>query len=157
MTIKVNYIFFFLPDGGDKDAIDLLQMRIEEQWRRGNIIDPNRGGGVGEEYQGIGGQLVASSGGEGGEGTGNLCGGLAKAKEAGGTRPVSKRGLGYYGEKLDRKVKRTCGERDVVIKTIYDDPDERNSNPYLTQSPHVLTYRDSIEFVPSKDSKKLKR
>ena len=157
MTIKVNYIFFFLPDGGDKDAIDLLQMRIEEQWRRGNIIDPNRVGGFERHTRGFGGHLMRHQGWKEGQGLGNSCVGLAKPIEAEGHSPVSKRGLGYYGEKLDRKVKRTCGERDVVIKTIYDDPDERNSNPYLTQSPHVLTYRDSIEFVPSKDSKKLKR
>ena len=154
MLIKIELCVHLLSaDGGDKDARDLLQMRIEDQWSRGNIIDPNRVGGFEKHTKGFGGRVMRHQGWREGQGLGSWQVGLAEPIQADGQKPTSKRGFGYYGEKLDRTVKRARAERDVVIKTIFDKPDERNTDPYSTQGPHVLTYRDSIEFVPSRHTK----
>ena len=53
---KQNIIL--LVGGGDKDSRDLLQMRIEKQWRKGNDIDLNQIGGFEKHTKGFGGQMM---------------------------------------------------------------------------------------------------
>ena len=132
-------------------------MRTEEQWRRGNEVDLNRIGGFEKFTKGFGGRLMRQQGWKEGKGLGASQVGRAEPVSADGQAPHSKRGLGYFGEKLERnvQVKRPRADREVKISTIYDEPDERGVNLFQSQGPHVLTYRDNVEFVPASKQRKV--
>lgn len=53
----------------------------------------------------------------------------------------------YHGEKLIRNQPRTA-ERDVVIATVYDKPEDiQKKEPLLRRHDHyTISYRDSVHF-----------
>ena len=130
-------------------------MRVEEQWRQGNEVDPNRIGGFEKFTKGFGSRLMRQQGWQEGRGLGTSQVGIAEPVSAEGQMPYSKRGLGYFGEKLERNVhiKRPRADREVMISTVYDEPDERGTNLFQSQGPYILTYRDNVQFVPAKETK----
>ncbi|EDO41134.1 predicted protein [Nematostella vectensis] len=140
--------------GGDKDAKDLLQMRLEKQWRSGKDIDLNQVGDFERFTRGIGGSVMRRQGWSQGQSLGSSQPGITEPVPADGQKPSSKRGLGYYGEKLNRHVKRTRATRDVVIATVFDNPEERSTELYESTGPHAVKYRDSVSFVPASSSSK---
>ena len=137
-------------DGGDKDSLDLLQMRIEKQWRKGNDIDLNKIGGFEKYTRGFGGQLMRKQGWKEGGSLGLSQVGITEPVVAEGQLPKSKKGLGYYGEKLQRQVKRPRAERNVIISTIYDEPDNNEENVFESWGPDKLKYVNNVDFVPGK-------
>ncbi|XP_048582833.1 uncharacterized protein LOC5512880 [Nematostella vectensis] len=140
--------------GGDKDAKDLLQKRLEKQWRSGKDIDLNQVGDFERFTRGIGGSVMRRQGWSQGQSLGSSQPGITEPVPADGQKPSSKRGLGYYGEKLNRHVKRTRATRDVVIATVFDNPEERSTELYESTGPHAVKYRDSVSFVPASSSSK---
>lgn len=137
-------------DGGDKDSRDLLQMRTEKQWRKGNDIDLNKIGGFEKYTRGFGGQLMRKQGWKEGGSLGLSQVGITEPVVAEGQLPKSKKGLGYYGEKLQRQVKRPRAERNVIISTIYDEPDNNEENVFESWGPDKLKYVNNVDFVPGK-------
>lgn len=65
----------------------------------------------------------------------------------------------YHGEKLVRNVvnpKVKQGQRQVVISTVYDKPDQRDLTEPLLRSrePDSMKWRDEVKFVRSSVTKK---
>lgn len=147
MLIK---IFLSHLDGGDKDSRDLLQMRVEKQWRKGNDIDLNKIGGFEKHTRGFGGQLMRKQGWKEGGSLGSSQEGITEPVVAEGQLPKCKRGLGYYGEKLQRHVKRPKAERNVIISTIFDEPDNNEENVFESWGPDKLKYVNNVDFVRGK-------
>lgn len=137
------------PDGGDKDSRDLLQMRIEKQWRKGNDIDLNKIGGFEKYTRGFGGQLMRKQGWKEGGSLGLSQEGITEPVVAEGQLPKSKKGLGYHGEKLQRHVKWPKAQRNV-ISTIYDEPDNNEENVFESWGPNKLKYVNNVDFVRGK-------
>ena len=144
-------------DGGDKDSRDLLQMRLEEQWRKGNDIALNKIGGFEKHTRGFGSQLMRKQGWKEGGSLGSSQVGIKEPVVAEGQFPKCKRGLGYYGEKLQRHVKRPRAEKDVIIATIYDEPDSQEDNLFESWGPNKLKYVNSVDFVRGKPYQDVKR
>lgn len=135
------------PDGGDKDSRDLLQMRMEEQWRKGRDIVLNKVGGFEKHTKGFGSQVMKKHGWKEGNSLGSSQVGIKEPVVADGQFPKCKRGLGYYGEKLERHVKRPRAERDVIISTVYDEPDSQEENVFQSPGPDKLKYICGVNFV----------
>ncbi|CAH1244399.1 GPATCH3 [Branchiostoma lanceolatum] len=173
----VDMSVYYDPDGGDKDARDYLQMRLEQRLRAGldgketEDVAPRKkkltrkqrkeqrdqGGKIGQfekHTKGLGRKIMERQGWRDGEGLGSWKKGPADALENEGQGPRDKRGFGFYGEKLDRqaggnKFKRRRVEKDVVISTVYDKPYQLDNAETLTRQagPHTLKYRTSVPFV----------
>ena len=127
--------------GGDKDSKDLLQMRLEKQWKKGKDIVLNQIGGFEKHTKGFGGQIMRKQGWEEGGSLGSSQKGIKEPVVAEGQFPKCKRGLGYYGEKLQRHVKRPKAERDVIISTVYDEPDSSEEKLFESWGPSVVVKR----------------
>lgn len=123
-------------------------MRLEEQWRKGNDIALNKIGGFEKHTRGFGSQLMRRQGWKEGGSLGSSQEGIKEPVVAEGQMPKCKRGLGYYGEKLQRHVKRSRAER--IISTIYDEPDSKEVNLFESWGPSKLKYVDNVEFVRGK-------
>lgn len=135
------------PDGGDKDARDLLQMRLESQWRKGRDIVLNKIGGFEKHTRGFGSQVMKKHGWEEGSSLGSSQVGIKEPVLADGQFPKCKRGLGYYGEKLERHVKRPRAERDVIISTVYDKLEGQEDPLFQSPGPDKLKYIRGVNFV----------
>ena len=136
--------------GGDKDSKDLLQMRLEKQWKKGKDIDLNQIGDFEKHTKGFGGQIMRKQGWEEGGSLGSSQKGIKEPVVAEGQFPKCKRGLGYYGEKLQRHVKRPKAERDVIISTVYDEPDSSEEKLFESWGPGKLKYLNNVDFVQGK-------
>ena len=79
-----------------------------------------------------------------GKGLGRHSEGISAPLEADGQLARSKRGLGYYGEKLDRLQgrKKMKGESGTFISTVYDYKDSGDSVLRL-RGPNALKYRQN--------------
>lgn len=122
-------------------------MRLEEQWRKGNDITLNKVGGFEKHTRGFGSQLMRKQGWTEGGSLGSSQVGIKEPVVAEGQVPKCKRGLGYYGEKLQRHVKRPRAERNVIISTVYDEPDSQGVNLFESWRPYKLKYVSNVEFV----------
>eukprot|EP00058_Branchiostoma_floridae_P017995 XP_002603484.1 hypothetical protein BRAFLDRAFT_220106 [Branchiostoma floridae] len=152
----VDMSVYYDPDGGDKDARDYLQMRLEQRLRAGmDGEDREQEGKIGQferHTKGLGRKIMERQGWRDGEGLGSWKKGPADALGNEGQGPWDKRGFGFFGEKLDRQVggnKRRRVEKDVVISTMYDEPYQLDNAETLTRQagPHTLKYRTSVPFV----------
>ena len=143
----------YLLGGGDVDAKALLQLRLEEQWRKGQDIhvDPNRVGSFEKHTRGMAGRVMRKQGWKEGQSLGCSQVGITEPIASDGQKPTSKRGLGYYGEKLIRYPKRARPTREAVISTVYDEKEDKNADIFQSKGPHAIKYRDNIEFVPQKE------
>lgn len=148
-TVQVK-IFSLHTDGGDKDSRDLLRMRLEGQWKKGNDITLNKIGGFEKYTRGFGGRLMRKLGWKEGGSLGSSQLGVTEPVVADGQLPKCKRGLGYYGEKLERHVKRPKAERNVIISTIYDEPDREEVNLFESWGPDKLKYVSNVDFIRGK-------
>lgn len=119
-------------------------MRLEEQWRKGNDITLNKVGGFEKHTRGFGSQLMRKQGWTEGGSLGSSQVGIKEPVVAEGQVPKCKRGLGYYGEKLQRHVKRPRAERNVIISTVYDEPDSQGVNLFESWRPYKLKDRKSV-------------
>jgi hypothetical protein len=137
---------------GDMDARALLQLRLEEQWRQGKDIDINRVGSFEKYTRGIGGHVMRKQGWKDGQSLGSSQVGITEPISSNGQKPRSKRGLGYYGEKLNRFPKRVRPTREVVISTVFDKKEERSAELFQSEGPFTIKYRDNVEFVPEKET-----
>ena len=122
-------------------------MRLEEQWRKGNDITLNKFGGFEKHTRGFGSQLMRKQGWTEGGSLGSSQVGIKEPVVAEGQMPKCKRGLGYYGEKLQRHVKRPRAERNVIISTVYDEPDSQEVNLFESWRPDKLKYVSNVEVV----------
>ncbi|XP_035693575.1 G patch domain-containing protein 3-like [Branchiostoma floridae] len=167
----VDMSVYYDPDGGDKDARDYLQMRLEQRLRAGldgedvtttkkdkrrqRKEQKDQEGKIGQfekHTKGLGRKIMERQGWRDGEGLGSWKKGPADALGNEGQGPWDKRGFGFYGEKLDRQAggnKRRRVEKDVVISTVYDEPHQLDNAETLTRQagPHTLKYRTSVPFV----------
>ncbi|XP_070542867.1 G patch domain-containing protein 3-like [Ptychodera flava] len=146
----VDMSIYYEPDGGDKDARDLMEMRLH-QFRRGEGEDSRNFDKIGqfESYtKGIGRKVLEKQGWTDGEGLGSSVKGQAEALTNEGQNPRQRTGLGYYGEKLNRNVKKRKTERGIIT-TVYDKPDEPGPGEplYRSQNPWTLKYRPEIQFL----------
>ncbi|NXG44293.1 GPTC3 protein, partial [Psilopogon haemacephalus] len=150
----VDMSIYYDRDGGDKDARDSVRMRLEQR-RRSGLEDASAPGqqiGSFERYtKGFGRKLLEQQGWTEGLGLGSSNSGMAEALDNEGQNPRCKRGLGYHGEKLPTfiRVKRRREEAPILISTIYDDPDPKDSGDQLLrrQPPSAMKYRQSLPFV----------
>ncbi|KAK3752733.1 hypothetical protein QZH41_018704 [Actinostola sp. cb2023] len=138
---------------GDLDAKTLLQLRVEREWKRGQNIDLNRVGSFEKHTRGFGGKLMRKHGWTEGQSLGSSQVGITEPIPSDGQKPSSKRGLGFYGEKLNRFVKRPRPMREAVISTIYDKKEDRNVGLFQSEGPYNIKYRDKVDFVPGTASK----
>lgn len=134
------------------DAKALLQLRLEEQWRKGKDIDLNKVGSFEKHTRGIAGRVMRKQGWKEGQSLGSSQVGITEPISSDGQKPSSKRGLGYYGEKLKRYPKRARPTREAVISTVYDKKEEKSAELYQSEGPYTIKYRDNIEFVPEKET-----
>lgn len=129
-------------------------MRIEEQRWAGNDVDDNATPGKIGEFEkhtkGFGGALMKRQGWTKGSSLGASQPGITEPIPTEGQKPYCKKGFGYYGEKLERHVKRKRVDRDVVISTIFDTPNEKRSTLFQSAGPFTLKYCNKVEFVPQK-------
>ncbi|KAM6239746.1 G patch domain-containing protein 3 [Porphyrio hochstetteri] len=150
----VDMSIYYDRDGGDKDARDSVQMWLEQR-RRAGLGD---GSGAGQQIgaferhtRGFGRKVLEQQGWTEGLGLGSSNSGMAEALDNEGQNPRCKRGLGYHGEKLPTFTKGKKPRRDVpiLISTIYDEPDPRDSGDQLLrrQPPTAMKYRQDMAFV----------
>ena len=125
-------------------------MRLESQWEKGNDIDLKKIGGFEKHTRGFGGHLMKQQGWKEGESLGSSQVGITEPVIADGQLPICKRGLGYHGEKLQRRVKRPRAERHVIISTVYDVLDEQEVNLFQSWGPEKLKFVSSVDFVRAK-------
>ncbi|NWQ83763.1 GPTC3 protein, partial [Columbina picui] len=150
----VDMSIYYDKDGGDKDARDSVQMWLEQRLRDG-LEDGSVSGqqiGTFERYtKGFGRKVLEQQGWTEGLGLGSSNSGMAEALDNEGQNPRCKRGLGYHGEKLPTfsKVKKPRRDVPVLISTIYDDPDPKDSGDQLLrrQPPTAMKYRQDMAFV----------
>ncbi|NXC20631.1 GPTC3 protein, partial [Corythaeola cristata] len=150
----VDMSIYYDKDGGDKDARDSVQMWLEQRLRDG-LEDGSVSGqqiGTFERYtKGFGRKVLEQQGWTEGLGLGSSNSGMAEALENEGQNPRCKRGLGYHGEKLPTfsKVKKPRRDTPILISTIYDDPDPKDSGDQLLrcQPPTAMKYRQDMAFV----------
>lgn len=161
---------YYEKGAADKDALDFLAMRQEKRRRDG--IEPTdritAGIAVKKHKQtsskghddvnigkfeihtkGVGRKILEQQGWTEGQGLGHSVRGISDALDSDGQNPRDKKGLGYHGEKLDRKPRTT--QHKVIISTIYDNPCETDKNETLLRSnaPYHLKYRDNVKFTKS--------
>ncbi|GAB1289041.1 G patch domain-containing protein 3 [Apodemus speciosus] len=99
----VDMSVYYDRDGGDKDARDSVQMRLERRLREGQEDGSLIGRQVGtfeRHTKGIGRKVMERQGWAEGQGLGSRCSGVPEALDGDGQHPRCKRGLGYHGEKL---------------------------------------------------------
>lgn len=144
----VNLFDLFCLGAGDLDAKTMLQLRVEKEWKHGKNIDLNRVGGFEKYTRGFGGNIMKKQGWKVGQSLGSSQVGITEPIPNSGQHPSSKRGLGFYGEKLVRTIKRPRPTRELVISTIYDKEDERKSELFQSEGPYSMKYRDKVDFVP---------
>ncbi|XP_074782261.1 G patch domain-containing protein 3 isoform X1 [Athene noctua] len=150
----VDMSIYYDKDGGDKDARDSVQMWLEQRLRDG-LEDGSVSGqqiGTFERYtKGFGRKVLEQQGWTEGLGLGSRNSGMAEALDNEGQNPRCKRGLGYHGEKLPTfsKVKKPRQDAPILISTIYDDPDPKDSGDQLLrrQPPTAMKYRQDMAFV----------
>uniref|UniRef100_H3ATH3 G-patch domain containing 3 n=1 Tax=Latimeria chalumnae TaxID=7897 RepID=H3ATH3_LATCH len=158
----VDMSIYYDKDGGDKDARDYVQMRLEQRLREGledGSVTNQRIGNFEQYTKGIGRKVMEKQGWKEGLGLGSCSSGMAEALDAEGQNPKCRRGLGYHGEKLQTFVgKKRRREAEVVISTIYDQPEEidRGDSLLRRQPPTSMKYRPEVTFVRrSADSKQM--
>ena len=130
-------------------------MRIEERRKRGVEDEPTDIVEFEKHNKGFGSKQLHKHGWRKGSGVGSWKTGISEPVEAEGQKPFERKGLGYYGEKLNRNVKRPKrrAERDVIISTVYDEKDE-DDNVFRNRGPHTLKYKDmTVDFIRGQQSK----
>ncbi|NXS51256.1 GPTC3 protein, partial [Brachypteracias leptosomus] len=150
----VDMSIYYDKDGGDKDARDSVQMRLERRLREGLEVGPIPGQQVGtfeRHTKGFGRKVLEQQGWTEGLGLGSSNSGMAEALENEGQNPRCKRGLGYHGEKLPTfsRVKKPRQDSPILISTIYDAPEPQDSGDQLLrcQPPTAMKYRQDMPFV----------
>lgn len=126
---------------GDRHARALMEIRLAEQ--RNLDTDQNVGIGDFEKHtKGFGSKLMKEQGWTKGSSLGSSQTGITEPIPNEGQLPHCKTGLGYYGEKLERHVKRPRVDKEVVISTVFDNQaDEKVSTPRQSAGPFTLKYR----------------
>ncbi|KAM6370807.1 G patch domain-containing protein 3 [Pluvialis apricaria] len=155
----VDMSVYYDKDGGDKDARDSVQMWLEQRLRDG-LEDGSVSGqqiGTFERYtKGFGRKVLEQQGWTEGLGLGSSNSGMAEALDNEGQNPRCKRGLGYHGEKLPTfsRVKKPRRDAPILISTVYDDPDPKDSGDQLLrrQPPTAMKYRQDMAFVRASHS-----
>lgn len=150
----VDMSVYYDKDGGDKDARDSVQMRLEQRLRDGqedgSVIEHQVG--TFERYtKGIGRKVMERQGWAEGQGLGSRCSGVPEALDGDGQHPRCKRGLGYHGERLQPfgQLKRPRGTGLGLISTIYDEPLPQDQGESLLrrQPPTSMKFRTDTAFV----------
>ncbi|XP_037356944.1 G patch domain-containing protein 3 isoform X2 [Talpa occidentalis] len=150
----VDMSVYYDRDGGDKDARDSVQMRLEQRLRDGredgSVIE--RQVGTFERHtKGIGRKVMERQGWAEGQGLGSQCSGVPEALDSDGQHPRCKRGLGYHGEKLQPfgQLKRPRPTGLGLISTIYDEPLPQDQGESLLrrQPPTSMKFRTDVAFV----------
>ncbi|XP_043940106.1 G patch domain-containing protein 3 isoform X2 [Protopterus annectens] len=158
----VDMSVYYDEDGGDKDARDYVQMRLEQRRREGlddGSMCCQQIGKFERHTKGIGRKVMEQQGWKEGLGLGSSSSGMADALDVDGQNPRCKRGLGYHGEKLQTFVTAKKPRRDIVISTIYDQPEEIDKEDQLLrrQPPTSMKYRKEVAFVHAPKNKALKQ
>ncbi|XP_038190865.1 G patch domain-containing protein 3 [Arvicola amphibius] len=150
----VDMSVYYDKDGGDKDARDYVQMRLEQRLRGGQEDGSVIGRQVGafeHHTKGIGRKVMERQGWAEGQGLGSRCSGVPEAPEGDGQHPRCKRGLGYHGEKLQPfgQLKRPRRTGLGLISTIYDEPLPQDETESLLrrQPPTSMKFRTDKTFV----------
>ncbi|XP_010009675.1 PREDICTED: G patch domain-containing protein 3, partial [Nestor notabilis] len=150
----VDMSIYYDKDGGDKDARDSVQMRLEQRLRDGledGSVSRQQIGAFERHTKGFGRKVLEQQGWTEGLGLGASNSGMAEALDNEGQNPRCKRGLGYHGEKLPTfsRVKKPRQDGPILISTIYDDPDPKDSGDQLLrcQPPTAMKYRQDMTFV----------
>ncbi|XP_069828704.1 G patch domain-containing protein 3 [Dendropsophus ebraccatus] len=117
---------YYEPGTGDKDAKDLLKMRLETRRREGlNTAGKKHDLGSFEQHtKGFGRKLMERQGWTDGTGLGSSGAGIPEALENDGQNPKCKYGLGYHGEKLSTFCPKKKPK--YYISTVYDEPREED-------------------------------
>ncbi|KAI5768161.1 GPATCH3 [Gulo gulo luscus] len=147
---------YYDTDGGDKDARDSVQMRLERRLRDGQedgSVIRCQVGTFERHTKGIGRKVMERQGWAEGQGLGSQCSGVPEALDSDGQHPRCKRGLGYHGEKLQPfgQLKRPRGTGLGLISTIYDEPLPQDQGESLLrrQPPTSMKFRPDTTFVRS--------
>ncbi|NXX81427.1 GPTC3 protein, partial [Urocolius indicus] len=149
----VDMSIYYDEAGGDKDARDSVQMQLERRrWAGCQGSVPRQHIGTFERHtKGFGRKVLEQQGWTEGQGLGSSNSGMAEALDNEGQNPRCKRGLGYHGEKLPTfsRVKKPRQDSPILISTIYDGPDPRDSEEQLlrSQPPTAIKYRQDMAFV----------
>ncbi|XP_072033929.1 G patch domain-containing protein 3-like [Amphiura filiformis] len=160
-NFNVDMSVYYDPDGGDKDARDMVQMRYDQRRRQGLEMDSVFTGGLGnfeKHTKGVGRKVMEKQGWKEGQGIGKNASGMADALDNEGQTSRDKRGLGYYGEKLSHNPstssRKRRGDREVIISSVYDDPEHTDpAEPLLrSRGPYHLKYRDEVKFKKGENS-----
>ncbi|XP_036888586.1 G patch domain-containing protein 3 isoform X2 [Sturnira hondurensis] len=144
----VDMSVYYDRDGGDKDARDSVQMRLERRLRAGQedcSVMEHQVGTFERHTKGIGRKVMERQGWAEGQGLGSRCSGVPEALDNDGQHPRCKRGLGYHGEKLQPfgQLKRPRGTGLGLISTIYDEPLPQDQGELLLrrQPPTSMKFR----------------
>ncbi|XP_024410195.2 G patch domain-containing protein 3 [Desmodus rotundus] len=150
----VDMSVYYDRDGGDKDARDSVQMRLERRLRAGQedcSVMEHQVGTFERHTKGIGRKVMERQGWAEGQGLGSRCSGMPEALDNDGQHPRCKRGLGYHGEKLQPfgQLKRPRGTGLGLISTIYDEPLPQDQGELLLrrQPPTSMKFRTDMTFV----------
>uniref|UniRef100_A0A8C0GRP5 G-patch domain containing 3 n=1 Tax=Chelonoidis abingdonii TaxID=106734 RepID=A0A8C0GRP5_CHEAB len=153
----VDMSIYYDKDGGDKDARDAIQMRLEQRLRDG-LEDGSVSGQqrFGNRLKNIPRKVLERQGWMEGRGLGSSNSGMAEALDSEGQHPKCKRGLGYHGEKLQtfNKPKKPRRDGPILISTIYDEPQPLDGGDQLLrcQLPTAMKYRQDMAFVRATQS-----
>lgn len=150
----VDMSVYYDRDGGDKDARDAVQMRLEQRLRDGQedcSVMEHQVGTFERHTKGIGRKVMERQGWAEGQGLGSRCSGMPEALDNDGQHPRCKRGLGYHGEKLQPfgQPKRPRGTGLGLISTIYDEPLPQDQGELLLrrQPPTSMKFWTDMAFV----------
>ncbi|XP_007933979.1 G patch domain-containing protein 3 [Orycteropus afer afer] len=150
----VDMSVYYDQDGGDKDARDSVQMRLERRLRDGQehgSVTECQVGTFERHTKGIGRKVMERQGWAEGRGLGSRCSGVPEALDSDGQHPRCKRGLGYHGEKLQPfgQLKRPRGTGLGLISTIYDEPLPQDQQESLLrrQPPTSMKFWTDTAFV----------
>ncbi|XP_004478821.1 G patch domain-containing protein 3 isoform X1 [Dasypus novemcinctus] len=150
----VDMSVYYDRDGGDKDARDSVQMRLEQRLRDGQedgSVIQRQVGTFERHTKGIGRKVMEQQGWAEGWGLGSRCSGVPEALDSDGQHPRCKRGLGYHGEKLQPfgQLKKSRGTGLGLISTIYDEPLPQDQGESLLrrQPPTSMKFRTHMAFV----------
>ncbi|XP_077006815.1 G patch domain-containing protein 3 [Tamandua tetradactyla] len=150
----IDMSVYYDRDGGDKDARDSVQMRLEQRLRDGQEDGSVIEGQVGtfeRHTKGIGRKVMERQGWAEGQGLGSRCSGVPEALDGDGQHPRCKHGLGYHGEKLQPfgQLKKPRGTGLGLISTIYDEPLPQDQGESLLrrQPPTSMKFRTNMTFV----------
>uniref|UniRef100_A0A8C8ZG80 G-patch domain containing 3 n=1 Tax=Prolemur simus TaxID=1328070 RepID=A0A8C8ZG80_PROSS len=150
----VDMSVYYDRDGGDKDARDSVQMRLERRLRDGQedgSVIRRQVGTFERHTKGIGRKVMERQGWAEGQGLGSRSSGMPEALDGDGQHPRCKHGLGYHGEKLQPfgQLKRPRGTGLGLISTIYDEPLPQDQRESLLrrQPPTSMKFRTDMAFV----------